>query len=280
MGRIFITGDKHGDTHSPDDYRKIEEFCKLAETTKDDVMIVLGDHGVHYDESWHDHKVRKYLAKLPITFVMIRGNHDMRPNKQWKEKYLSSTINGIFVQDPEADNVLYTKEFGWYIFGDMPAFIIGGAYSVDKYYRLEMQRCGNLNYRWFADEQLNEKEIKHARESLFFCPYTSTPFVVLSHTCPLNFKPTKGLLPGFDQDSVDETMEKFMDELYIALLTSGAPLARWYCGHWHIDETNEPIRFMYHDIEELKGTEPWRRVSTIQTIKQHTSHQTNKNGSI
>lgn len=279
MNRIFVTGDKHCDFVSRNDYLAVQKLCETAETTKDDVLIVLGDHGIHYDNGTNDHNARRRLSEFPITFVMIRGNHDMRPNVDWRTECISNgAMSGYFVRDPEVDNILYTTEWGWYIFGDMPAFVIGGAYSVDKYYRLEKQKQGNLNYRWFADEQLNLAERRTAFTELITSPFVKEPFLILSHTCPLGFKPQTGLLPGVDQSTVDTTMEEYLDNIYVTLNDVRAPLARWYCGHWHIDETNEPIRFMYHDIEELKGTEPWRRVSTIQTIKQHSSLQTSTNG--
>ena len=258
MGRVFVTGDKHGDFKSEYDYRKIEAFCNTVGTTQNDVMIVLGDHGVHYDGAWSDEKGLKKLSKLPITFVMIRGNHDRRPIPSWRKLFAASDT-GHFYEDPLAENVLYTHEYGWYTFGGVQCFVIGGAYSVDKYYRLEMANAGHTGYKWFYDEQLDEHERDEAQKMLFTGFRTGEPITIMSHTCPLNFKPTKNLIAQVDQSTVDDTMERWMDTLYIRALELGLPLTRWYCGHWHIDKTFEPMRFMYHDIEQLKGTEPWRR---------------------
>ena len=52
---VYITGDKHGDFNSYHlDYAKVKAFCEDNHTTKQDVMIVLGDHGVHFfpDDDW------------------------------------------------------------------------------------------------------------------------------------------------------------------------------------------------------------------------------------
>ena len=38
----IITGDKHGD------FRRIDALCSLAGTTKDDLLIILGDAGINY----------------------------------------------------------------------------------------------------------------------------------------------------------------------------------------------------------------------------------------
>ncbi len=38
---IYITGDKHGS------FNEIKKFCKENNTTKDDVIIILGDVGLN-----------------------------------------------------------------------------------------------------------------------------------------------------------------------------------------------------------------------------------------
>lgn len=43
MAKIYITGDCHVD------FRKLELFCQNYETTRDDVMIILGDAGINFD---------------------------------------------------------------------------------------------------------------------------------------------------------------------------------------------------------------------------------------
>ena len=39
---IYITGDKHGS------FNEIKKFCKENNTTKDDVIIILGDVGLNF----------------------------------------------------------------------------------------------------------------------------------------------------------------------------------------------------------------------------------------
>ena len=39
---FYITGDTHGD------FSRIEEFCRENDTTKEEVMIILGDAGINY----------------------------------------------------------------------------------------------------------------------------------------------------------------------------------------------------------------------------------------
>lgn len=69
---------------------------------------------------------------------------------------------------------------------------------------------------------------------------------MLTHTCPLKYKPFDKLLSGIDQDSVDETMERWLDEI-----EDGFDYQKWFCGHWHIERSIDKMRFMYDDIIEL-----------------------------
>ena len=39
---IYITGDTHGD------FRNVARFCEKMQTSKDDVLIILGDAGINY----------------------------------------------------------------------------------------------------------------------------------------------------------------------------------------------------------------------------------------
>jgi len=62
---IYITGDTHGD------FRNVERFCKKMQTSKDDVLIILGDAGTNYYGSEQDKRKKKYLESLPITIFAI-----------------------------------------------------------------------------------------------------------------------------------------------------------------------------------------------------------------
>lgn len=247
--QTYITGDKHGDFQSPNDYIKLRGFCEQRSTTKDDVMIVLGDHGIHYDEGKHDTYCRSSLSYFPITFVMIRGNHDMRPRKEWEHVEIDrENLKGWFWKDPDYDNILYTDEYGWYKFGNKDVFVIGGAYSADKFYRLERQRLGFVNARWFEDEQLNEEERAEAQKLLL---EHEGPFWIASHTCPIRYTPREMFLPMVDQNTVDNSMEIWLDDTLAEIWKRQMDLREWYCGHWHTDKVDDIMMFMYHDIREF-----------------------------
>lgn len=237
MSRIFVTGDKHGD------YNDIVEFTQKHQTTINDVMIVLGDHGtLYYGRDNHrdrDRKVKKLLASLPITFIMIRGNHDRRPEGDLIF-IQTKTHTGWFYIDNDYPNILYTDEFAHYGFGTHDAFVIGGAYSVDKWYRLEMYDQGFHQYKWFADEQLTDTERNIAYT---LATAWDTPVTIMSHTCPLKYLPTEMKIPITDGHEVDNTMEEWLDTI-----EENIPYDKWYCGHFHTDKTIDKMRFMYNDV--------------------------------
>ena len=72
---------------------------------------------------------------------------------------------------------------------------------MDKYYRLMR------GFNWWPDEQPSD-EIKeacwHKMEECGFVVDT-----VLSHTCPYKYIPREAFLPMINQDSVDDSTEKW-----------------------------------------------------------------------
>lgn len=245
MRRLFITGDKHGV------FSSIEQFCQSNATTKEDAIIILGDAGVNYWGGSRDKRLKRKLEKLPITFLFVRGNHESRPSKKsYKLHTIASPLySGTFLVEDEFPSLLFMVDGEEYYLGEgwLPSLVLGGAYSVDKYYRLEQQFLGHSGYRWFYDEQLSEKERADIDRSL---ASMYPPKCILSHTCPIAYTPREKFIPLVDQSSVDHTMEKWLQEV-----KDRFPDAIWYCGHWHTDKWDGNVRFMYEDIIEFQRKE-------------------------
>ncbi|MDR0851618.1 MAG: metallophosphoesterase, partial [Clostridiales Family XIII bacterium] len=140
---IYITGDTHGD------FFRIQDFCRRQETGYEDIMIILGDAGINYYDKKRLIALKDSLRALPITFFCIHGNHEKRP--QTVAGYEEEIWNGgmVFVQR-EYPNLLFAKDGEIYDFDGLRCIAIGGAYSVDKYHRLQN------NWGWWADEQPSE----------------------------------------------------------------------------------------------------------------------------
>lgn len=134
---------------------------------------------------------------------------------------------------------MFAKDGEVYNFNGVSTLVIGGAYSVDKYYRLA------LGYNWYESEQPNEKIKNDVRKTLK--NYNNKMDVILSHTCPFKYMPYEVFLENVNQLDVDKSTEEFLDEI-----ENNTKYQKWYCGHYHTDKQVDKIRFMMNDIEELK----------------------------
>lgn len=240
---IYITGDKHGNFTNMLDY--LNDHVPAGS-----VIVLLGDVGLNYYGDIKDMINKEKLNSAGYTFVCLRGNHEARPTG--KEQYVTNDyFGGTFIVEDAFPNILYMKDGYDYRFtvnGERKKVLaIGGAYSVDKYYRLAMQANGHRGYKWFADEQLNEKERLEILNKVK--DYNSYNYI-FTHTCPFSVEPTDMFLSQVNQNEVDTTMEYFLQD--ISEITD---FDIWYCGHWHTDRVvynkNNEYRFMFNEIKEL-----------------------------
>ena len=136
---IYLTGDTHGK------FDRIGAFCDKMQTSRDDILIILGDAGINFHAGALDILRKDYLAKLPITLLCIHGNHERRPEslpyygeQEWH--------GGMVYVETRYPNILFAKDGEVYDLDGKKAIAIGGAYSIDKAWRTEGQS-------WWADEQ-------------------------------------------------------------------------------------------------------------------------------
>lgn len=229
---IYITGDKHAD------FREVFYFCYANKTTLDDTLIVLGDAGINYYANEKDYILKDSLLQYPITFFCIHGNHEERPEniKTYKTKKFH---NGIVYYEEDYPNILFAKDGEIYNFNNHKVLVIGGAYSVDKYFRKA------YGYNWYESEQPSEKtknKVKRVLKDL-----DNKIDIILSHTCPYKYLPREVFLEGIDQSTVDNSTEYFLDEI-----EESTDYNLWYCGHYHTDKEIDKLIFMFHKIEEFK----------------------------
>lgn len=229
---IYITGDKHGD------YRDVFDFCYKYKTDINDILIVLGDAGINYHLDEFDYILKNKLRELPITLFCVHGNHEERP-ENIKTYNTKKFHNGIVYYEEEYPNILFAKDGEIYDFNNLKTLVIGGAYSIDKNYRILM------GYNWYPSEQPSDEIKKMVRDVLR--EVNNKVDVILSHTCPFKYLPYEAFMSGVDQTKVDKSTEEFLDEI-----ENNTKYTNWYCGHYHIDKKIDKMRFMMNDIDEFK----------------------------
>jgi len=216
---IYITGDTHRD------FSRL--YCKNF--NKDDMVIILGDVGINYYLNEEDKELKEYLSNLNIKLFCIQGNHEERPENISTYKETIMFGGKVFIEDV-FPNLIFAKNGETYNIDNKRVLVIGGAYSVDKNYRLM------YGYPWFKDEQLSEIE----KETILSKYNGQHVDIILSHTCPRKYEPTEVFMSGIDQSIVDKSMEDFLDEV-----EENIDYDKWYCGHYHTEKKIDKIEFMF-----------------------------------
>lgn len=230
---IYITGDTHGD------FSRIERFCERVHPTSDDVMIILGDAGFNYYGGRRDQRAKERMSQMPITIFSIHGNHEMRPATIPTYR-LVEWHGGMVYQEEAFPNLLFAMDGEVYDLNGLKAIVIGGAYSVDKYYRLTM------GWNWWADEQPSP-EIRGKVEQVLD-DHDWKIDVVLSHTTPLKYEPVEVFLPQIDQSKVDKSTETWLDSIENRLTYQ-----HWYAGHYHTEKDIDKLTLLFESIREFKA---------------------------
>ena len=254
----FISGDKH------------RNFDKIFRTGLVSVptyaIIVLGDAGLNFFLNKKDQQLKEKINSAGCLWYLVKGNHEARPEdvEGARLMYDSNVQGEVWIEDAYL-NIRYFKMFGEYTIDGYKVAVIGGAYSVDKWYRLA--RAGIINESdedyynpkktfWFPNEQLSVDEMNEAAALFVGKEYD----FLFSHTCPLRYQPTDLFLDAVDQDSVDNSMEVWMDELI-----EKAKFDIICFAHYHADRLERPrVEQYYNDIEELKDIKNrWHRYDVL-----------------
>ena len=206
---IYVTGDIHGDP------RRVEELCCKYSLAEDDIVVILGDVGANYYLGHRDVLMKQYLNELPPTIFCVHGNHEARPENVsgYEEKEWNS---GIVYCQKEFPKLLFAKDGEIFDLDGLRCIVIGGAYSVDKFYRLAR------GWAWWQDEQPSAKTRSYVEQQL----KNNQIDVILSHTCPEKYMPIECFLPGIDQSQVDRSTEEWLDHI-----EDSTNYKAWYCGH-------------------------------------------------
>lgn len=231
-----------GDTHGQNETRLKNIQLNMPEYAPEETaIIILGDVGFQYYKNKKDWKNKYHAAKMGYTLYCLRGNHEDRiSNSKDAHRIYDDEVKGFVWVEDEFPNIKYfDDDVEEYIINGKKVLTIPGAYSVDKWYRLQN------NWMWFAEEQLTEVEMKFA-EKVFGKEHYD---LVLSHTAPIAWEPNDLFLRGIDQSKVDKTMEVWLNSFKDIISWD-----LWLFGHYHADRIERPyVEQFYQEYEDLNS---------------------------
>jgi len=239
------------DTHGKFDW--MDNGCLNDYVPEETAIIILGDCGFNFWLNKVDDKLKTEVNARGYHFYCVRGNHEARPQDIDSMRYKYDTeIDGMVWMEEDYPNIRYFQDYQIYTINSYTCGVIGGAYSVDKWYRLArfgIRSKTDKDYNnpkktgWFPNEQLSVEEME--RCSSLFKDWEFD--FIFSHTCPYSWRPTDLFLSGVDQSSVDNSMELWMDKM-----KDQWKWKYWLFGHYHADRVERShVEMFFNDIEKL-----------------------------
>lgn len=230
---IVYTGDIHGDMTRIFNYVNSRR-CKGLVVPG--TIVILGDVGANFYLDGRDWNFKRKLNKLGVDIFCIYGNHECRP--QNISTYHEDMYRGgrIMIED-EYPNLKFAIDGEVYDLAGRLTIVVGGAYSVDKKYRLANQ------WEWFPDEQPSDDTKRLVESKLDKLDWKIDQ--VLTHTCPYRYRPVDEFDPSIDQSQVDSSTELWLEEIENKLTYD-----RWLCGHYHVDRHIDNLYLVMNNFIE------------------------------
>lgn len=240
---FLISGDAHGNVEPKLKYIQQNWPNYNPDET---ALIILGDVGFQYYKNKKDWKHKHNVSKYGYTIYCLRGNHEDRISNAKGEVIEEFDLNvyGNVKYEPEFPNIKYFSDsVEEYNINGYSVLSIPGAYSVDKFYRLQS------GMMWFPQEQLSAEEMEEAEKLYKGNGYD----FIFSHTCPTSWEPSDLFLGCINQSTVDKSMENWMDKFKEEI-----GWGVWCFGHYHADRVERPyVEQYFNEVEDLDTV--WNR---------------------
>lgn len=232
MGKIYVTGDLHGDMQ--DLYNRV----KKNKIQDDDTLIVCGDFGFIWNGDWKKNMMKISRITKATIFVVL-GNHE---NYDIIEKLPMDTKfnNLVYVA---SENVFIAGRGRIYTIEGKRFFCFGGALSIDRYHRIPRKS-------WWAEEEPTDVELGTGG-AIIYNNVNNIDYVI-THDCPAIFR--RELYTHHDTSleigyKLPRVFDNWLEQLYF----DGQNFKHWYCGHHHTNYTAESLKCtcLYKRIEEI-----------------------------
>lgn len=229
---IFLTGDTHSNQTGEMKRFNSKNFPEGNVCTKNDYVIILGDFGFVWNQigfSKHDIHWLSWLNSKPWTTLFLDGNHDNHDRLLSPDEFPEVDFGGDKVKKIW-DSVFYLQRGRCYNINDISFFVMGGAPSIDKQYRIP-------NVSWWPQEEPSFIEWKSCLENARKIRRVD---YILAHDAPDSvYKELDyGIKPP---NSVSKGLTELTDVLWY----------KWgFGGHHHIDNefTKQRWTIIYNKI--------------------------------
>ena len=231
MGRIILTGDIHGD---------ISRILNIDDTgmTKEDIVIVLGDFGVLWNDEERVEYVLQALGMKKFRTAFLDGNHEnftMIKNKEtivsWKGGSAGLLLGGVIHLLRGEIYDINGKRIG----------VCGGANSVDLWHRTE-------GISWWREEEITDADIDNFKNNLLRNSNEkgNKIDIMLSHDAPASIIPLVKLFSGVNGNKISNS------QMQLEKINEVANVDKWYFGHWHINQRiDNKFECLYNSFREL-----------------------------
>lgn len=220
----YITGDTHGG-------RDIGWLWRLKGQVKpEDYLIIAGDCGLFWvDDCTAD--FRYWLSEFGCTVLFIDGNHDDHAKlSRLDTAQMFGADVGI-----AGDRLYHLRRGRVYEIEGKRWFCFGGGQSVDRGRRRPY-------VDWWDEEVPSREEFERGVDSLIAVRWKVD--YVLTHTAPAEvLKELSWASEAKKEDPTTFMLNRFWD-----LLT----FEKWYCGHFHVDQSVWRIRFLFNRVIEVE----------------------------
>lgn len=223
---IFVTGD----THANIDIGKlaVKNFPRQKDLSKSDYLIVCGDFGLVWDGSSREMWWQDWLTEKNFTTLWIDGNHENFDIL--REFPLTKKFGGVVREI--APDIFYLDRGQVLTIDKRKIFVMGGARSHDKEYRIE-------HISWWEQEMPSRDEMDRAIESLDKHQWKVD--YVLTHCAPRSIQSM--LADWYENDPLVSFLERVRQDL---------DFKHWYFGHYHLDKRiNDKFTALYNEIIKI-----------------------------
>ena len=207
---IYFTGDTHGEQG------RFSPEAMPGEYTlgSDDTLIITGDFGYIYLDTAQERIFLKYLQSKPYIIVFVDGNHENFPAiySYPTVEFKGGTAHKL------ADNVYHLMRGEIYRIEDKSIFVMGGAYSIDRYMRTK-------GFSYWEEELPSNEEYLNASRNLNSAGMKVD--IIVTHTAPRNLVYSM----GFSPDPHESELQGFLE-----WVKSECEYSHWFFGHFHLDK--------------------------------------------